>query len=56
MQAQLAVAADRVEDAFNISHDLQKQHEKLPVGFELEGDLQMRQKMPLPLLQPMKRH
>lgn len=44
MQAQLAVAADRVEDAFNISHDLQKQHEKLPVGFELEGDLQMRQK------------
>ena len=44
LQAQLAVGADRVEDAFNISRDLQKQHEKLPVGFELEGDLQMRQK------------
>ncbi|MXS85729.1 PEP-CTERM system TPR-repeat protein PrsT [Nitrosomonas sp. HPC101] len=44
MQAQLAVTANRVEDALNIARDIQKQHEKLPVGFELEGDLQIRQK------------
>ncbi|WP_292967469.1 XrtA/PEP-CTERM system TPR-repeat protein PrsT [Nitrosomonas sp.] len=44
MQAQLAAGAGRVEDALNIAREIQKQHEKLPVGFELEGDLQMGQK------------
>lgn len=43
-QAQLAAAAERMEEALGIARDIQKQHEKLPVGFELEGDLQMKQK------------
>lgn len=55
MQAQLAVTANRVEDALNIARDIQKQHEKLPVGFELEGDLQIRQKMLLLPQQLMKK-
>jgi putative PEP-CTERM system TPR-repeat lipoprotein len=44
MQAQLAVGSGRTEEALKIAQDIQKQHEKLPIGFELEGDLQMGQK------------
>jgi putative PEP-CTERM system TPR-repeat lipoprotein len=43
-QVRLAAQTNRPEEALRISREIQKQHEKLPVGFEMEGDLLMGQK------------
>ncbi len=38
-QARLAAQAGREDQALKITRDIQRQHDKLSVGFELEGDL-----------------
>jgi putative PEP-CTERM system TPR-repeat lipoprotein len=45
-QVQLAMRANRPDDALAVARDLQKTNPKAPAGFALEGDLMMAQKKP----------
>jgi putative PEP-CTERM system TPR-repeat lipoprotein len=47
-QVQLAMRANRPDDALAVARDLQKADPKSPAGFALEGDLLMAQKKPAP--------
>ncbi|MBX9720710.1 MAG: PEP-CTERM system TPR-repeat protein PrsT, partial [Candidatus Obscuribacterales bacterium] len=44
LQARLEVQNNKPDEAMKIAKSIQKQHAKLPVGFEFEGDLLMNQK------------
>ncbi|MFO1290746.1 MAG: XrtA/PEP-CTERM system TPR-repeat protein PrsT [Nitrosomonas sp.] len=44
LQARLEIQNNKPDEAMKIAKAIQKQHAKLPVGFELEGDLLMSQK------------
>jgi putative PEP-CTERM system TPR-repeat lipoprotein len=45
-QARLEIQNNNLEQALKISKEIQKQHANSPAGYELEGDLLMRQKKP----------